>query len=113
MRPSAAPLLRAARIAAAVLVGLGAIIALPSSAHAATATFVKESQWSSGDIVEMTLDNDGADALPSWRVEFDRPAGTTLGSYWNARLPRDRSRYVFTNMAWNGALSPGPSTSFG
>jgi hypothetical protein len=113
MRLSAAPLPRTVRLAAAVVVGLGAIAVLPAPAHAATATFVKESQWSTGYIGKMTVLNNTTSAITSWRVEFDLPAGTTLGSYWNAQMTRAGSRYVFTNTGWNGTLSGGASTSFG
>jgi hypothetical protein len=113
MRLSAAPLSRTARLAAAVVVGLGAITVLPAPAHAATAVFAKESQWSTGYIGKMTVRNDTTAAITSWRVEFDLPAGTTLGSYWSARMTRDGSRFVFTNLPWNGTLAAGASTSFG
>lgn len=94
--------------------GLGALIVLPSSpAHAATASFTKESQWASGYIGKMTVRNDTSAAITSWRVEFELPAGTTLSSYWNASMTRDENHFVFTNMPWNGALAAGASTSFG
>jgi hypothetical protein len=113
MRLSTAPLPRTARLVAAVVVGLGAITVLPTPAHAATAAFAKESHWPAGYIGKMTVRNDTAAALTFWRVEFDLPAGTTLGSYWSARMTREGSRFVFTNMAWNGTLAAGASTSFG
>ncbi|MEV4412594.1 cellulose binding domain-containing protein [Catellatospora sp. NPDC049609] len=92
---------------------MAATILLPAPAHAATAAFVKESQWPSGYVGKMTVHNPGPATLTSWRVEFDLPAGTTLGSYWNAAMTRDGSRFLFTNMAWNGTLAAGASTSFG
>ncbi|BCB74037.1 hypothetical protein GCM10022251_11570 [Phytohabitans flavus] len=113
MRLSTASLPRTARLAAAVLVGLGAITVLPAPAHAATATFAKESQWSTGYVGKMTVRNDTTTAITSWRVEFDLPAGTTLGSYWSASMTRVGSRFVFTNMPWNGTIAAGASTSFG
>jgi hypothetical protein len=113
MRLPAAVLRRTVRLATAVVVGLGVITVLPAPAHAATAAFGKESQWSSGYVGKMTVHNDRAATLTSWRVEFDLPAGTTLGSYWNASMTRDGSRFVFTNLPWNGTLAAGASTSFG
>jgi hypothetical protein len=113
MRQSIAPLRRIARLATAVIVGVGAIALLPAPAHAATVAFVKESQWSSGYVGKMTVHNPGAATLTSWRVEFALPAGTTLGSYWNANMTRDGSRFVFTNTPWNGTLTAGASASFG
>jgi hypothetical protein len=113
MRLSNAPLPRVARLVTAVVVGLGAITVLAAPAHAATAAFVKESDWYTGYIGKMTVLNNTTTAITSWRVEFDLPAGTTLGSSWNARMTRDGSRFVFTNQAWNGTLAAGASTSFG
>lgn len=55
MRLSAAPLPRVTRLAAAVVVGLGAITVVAAPAHAATAAFVKESQWPTSYIGKMTL----------------------------------------------------------
>ncbi|SCG34242.1 Cellulose binding domain-containing protein [Micromonospora coxensis] len=93
--------------------GLAAIIVLPAPAHAATASFVKTSEWSSGYVGTMTVRNDSDVTLTSWRVEFGLPAGTTLGSHWNAQLTRAGDRLVFTNLSWNGTLTAGASTSFG
>ncbi|MFC0528659.1 cellulose binding domain-containing protein [Phytohabitans kaempferiae] len=113
MRLSAVPLPRIAAIAAAVIVALGTITVLPAPAHAATAAFVKESQWSTGYVGKLTVTNDSAATITSWQVTFDLPAGTTLGSYWNARMTRDGSRFVFANLPWNGTLAAGAATSFG
>src|SRR5918995_836116 len=113
MRLLTAPFRRIARLATAVVVGVGAITLLPAPAHAATVAFVKESHWSSGYVGKMTVHNPSTTTLTSWRVEFDLPAGTTLGSYWNATMTRDGSRFAFTNTPWNGTLPAGASTSFG
>src|SRR4051812_29054404 len=101
MRPSSAPVSRVARLAAAAVVCLGAITAIPAPAYAATAAtaataaFAKESQWSTGYTAKVTIHNTGSTTLTSWRVEFDLPAGTTPASYWNARMTRDGSHFVF------------------
>ena len=113
MRRADAALRRATSLAMAVAVSLVAIIMLPSPAHAATAAFTKESQWSTGYVGKMTIHNDGTTALSMWRVEFDLPADTTVESSWNARMSRAGSRYVFSNMSWNGAVAVGASASFG
>jgi hypothetical protein len=112
MRPSS-PLLRTARLAAAIVVGLAAVAVLPTPAHAATAAFTVESQWSSGYTARMTVHNNSDATLTSWRVEFDLPAGTTIDSYWSIRMTRDGNHYVFSSMPWNGTLAAGASTSFG
>ncbi len=97
----------------AVVAGVAAVTFTPSPAQAATAMFVQESTWSSGYVGRMTVTNDGASAMPTWRVEFDLPAGTTIGHLWNATLTRTGSRYVITGAPWHPGLAPGASTSFG
>lgn len=112
MRLSTGTLSRVTRLVAAAIVGLGAIIVLAAPARAATAAFVKENQWSGGYIGRMTVHNDAGTTLTSWRVEFDLPADTTIGSHWNAQMTRDGTHHVFTNATWNGTIAPGASTSF-
>ncbi|WBB78751.1 cellulose binding domain-containing protein [Micromonospora sp. WMMD882] len=91
-----------------------ATVGLPAApARAAVAAFEKESEWSSGYVGKITVRNDTSTATNAWRVEFDLPAGTSVGSHWNANLTRVGTRHVFTNLAWNGSLAAGASTSFG
>jgi hypothetical protein len=106
-------LVRPARVFAALVVGLAAILFLPAPAHAAMATFVKESQWSTGYVGKVTVVNDGPTAIPSWRVTFDLSADTTISNVWSTQVIRDVNRYTFTSLPWNGGLAPGASTSFG
>ena len=97
----------------AAVAGIAAVTLTPSPAHAATATFIQESAWSSGYAARMTVTNDGPPTMPTWRVEFDLPAGTTIANYWNIIVTRTGSHYVFTGAAWNASLAPGASTNFG
>ena len=103
----------AARLAAAVVVGIGMMIVLSAPAHAATATFVKDSQWCCGYVGRMTVHNDTDTTITSWWAAFELPAGTAITSYFNAHMVREGDRYVFSNRPWNSHLSPGASISFG
>lgn len=104
---------RLASFVVAVAAGIATVTLTPSPAHAATAMFVQDSTWPSGYVGRMTVTNDGASAMPAWRVEFDLPAGTTIAHQWNVTLTRTGSHYVITGAAWNASLAPGASTSFG
>lgn len=89
---------------------------LPSGAASAageTAVFVKTSDWGSGWEGKYTITNGGTATITSWRVEFDLPAGSTLGSYWDALLTSNGNHHTFTNRDYNGTLAPGASASFG
>ncbi|WP_028193718.1 cellulase family glycosylhydrolase [Salinispora pacifica] len=84
-----------------------------TAAAAPTATFVKVSDWGSGWEGRYTITNGGSSTLTSWQVDFDLPAGTSIGTYWNALMDRDGQRYRFTNQHWNGTVTPGASVTFG
>jgi hypothetical protein len=83
------------------------------SATTPTATFVKTSDWGTGFEGKFTITNGGSSTITSWRVEFDTPAGTTVGSYWDALLTASGQHYTFTNRDYNGTIAPGASASFG
>jgi hypothetical protein len=99
----------------ALLVAVAGAVVLAPAAHAAspTATFVKVNDWGTGYIGQYTVTNGGSATVASWKVEFDLPAGTSVGSYWDALMTRSGNHYVFTNREYNGNLAPGASATFG
>jgi chitinase len=83
------------------------------AAPAATATYTKKSDWGTGFEGSWTIKNTGTTTLTSWAVEWDFPAGTKAGSAWDASLTSAGNHYTAKNLAWNGTLAPGASTTFG
>ncbi|GAA1042622.1 cellulase family glycosylhydrolase [Virgisporangium ochraceum] len=100
-------------VTAILAVGLSLHVMSPASAATASATFTKVSDWGSGYTGEYTITNTGASAMTSWTVVFDLPAGTSIGSSWNAVRSSAGQRYTFRNESWNGTVAPGRSVSFG
>jgi glycosyl hydrolase family 64 (putative beta-1,3-glucanase)/cellulose binding protein with CBM2 domain len=100
-------------VVAAVAAATTTWIALPASAAAPTATLRTVSDWGTGRQSEVTISNTGTAAMTSWRVEFDLPAGATVGSFWDADMVASGSHRTFTNRPWNGALAVDAKTSFG
>ncbi|MDG4793737.1 cellulose binding domain-containing protein [Micromonospora sp. WMMD1082] len=93
---------------------LGAVWLAPAAyAAGVTASFVKTSDWGSGWEGKYTITNEGGATVDGWSLAFDLPAGTTIGTYWDALLTTSGQRYTFTNRAWNGTLGPGAAVSFG
>ncbi|GIE80471.1 hypothetical protein Aph02nite_64210 [Actinoplanes philippinensis] len=88
-------------------------IALPASAASVTASLRTVSDWGSGWQDEVTISNGGTSALTSWKVEFDLPAGGSVGSFWETDMTVSSSHRTFTNRAWNGAIPVGGSVTFG
>ncbi|RFU42254.1 hypothetical protein DZF91_07500 [Actinomadura logoneensis] len=102
-------MLRAA--SAVLLTALLVLLGVP--AHADTAAFTKDSEWSGGYTGRFTVTNTGNAQLTGWTVGFDLPSGTSVGSYWDALLARTGAHYEFRNREYNGTLAPGASASFG
>ncbi|HEU5470545.1 MAG TPA: cellulose binding domain-containing protein [Actinophytocola sp.] len=96
-----------------ILLGLGLITAPVAQAAGETATFAKVSDWGTGWEGRYTIRNGGTVTISSWRVEFDLPAGTAIGTHWDAVRGGSGNHYVFSNAGWNGTLAPGASVSFG
>jgi hypothetical protein len=88
-------------------------IALPASAAAPTAGLRTVSDWGTGWQDEVTISNTGASAMTSWKVEFDLPAGSSIGSFWEADMAASGSHRTFTNRSWNGAIPVGGKVTFG
>ncbi|XVV11055.1 beta-1,3-glucanase family protein [Actinoplanes sp. CA-131856] len=87
--------------------------ALPASAAAPTAAVRTVSDWGTGWQSEVTISNTGASAMSSWKVEFDLPAGATIGSFWDADMTASGSHRTFTNRSWNGAVPVDAKVTFG
>ncbi|WP_367135504.1 cellulose binding domain-containing protein [Saccharothrix sp. HUAS TT1] len=106
---------RTSALLAAGALALGSLVVGPAAqaAPGVTATFAKTQDWGSGFEARFTVANGGPAAITSWRIEFDLPAGTSLGSYWDALVTRTGDHYVATNREYNGSVGVGASASFG
>ncbi|MET7834673.1 cellulose binding domain-containing protein [Micromonospora sediminicola] len=109
------PLLAALAALAALVTAAAATLTLagPALAAGATAAFTRTSDWGTGWEGRYTITNGGASTIAGWQVALTLPAGTTLGSYWDATVTSVGQRHTFTNRSWNGTLAPGASASFG
>jgi hypothetical protein len=95
--------------AAAVLVGA----ATTAFAAGVSATFAKDSDWGTGYQARYTVTNGTTATITSWTVAFDLPAGTSLGTYWEALMSTSGQRVTATNRNYNGTVAPGASVTFG
>ena len=102
---------RATALAAvAVLV---ASVLTPTAASAATAAFTRTASWGTGYEAKFTVTNNSSSTISSWNVQFDLPSGSSLGTFWDARLSTSGQHVTAVNQSWNGSLAPGASTAFG
>ncbi|WP_067902616.1 cellulose binding domain-containing protein [Actinomadura chibensis] len=91
-------------------------LVVPIQANAAatvTASFAKASDWGSGYEGKYTIKNETGSALSSWKVEFDLPSGSSIGSYWDALLTKNGQHATFANREYNAGIAPGATVTFG
>lgn len=98
----------------AVAVTAGLVVAAgPAAAAGPSAAFRKVSDWGTGFSGEYVVTNAGTTTLNGWKVEFDLPSGSVIGSFWDAAMTQSGGHFAFTDKGWNGTLAPGQTASFG
>ncbi|MFC9288609.1 cellulose binding domain-containing protein, partial [Streptomyces sp. NPDC057052] len=102
-------------VVAAAAVGGGAVF-LTGTAQAAGigAAYTRTSDWSTGYTGQYVVTNNSGGAKTDWTLEFDLPAGSRIGSLWNAE-PSVTGRHVTVKpAAWDGdGLAAGESVTVG
>jgi hypothetical protein len=93
----------------------GAAIFLTGTAQAASvgAAYTRTSAWDGGYTGQYVITNETGTAQSDWTLEFDLPAGTKIGSLWNAEHTVDGRRVTVRPASWNKSLAPGASVTVG
>jgi hypothetical protein len=99
-------------VAAALTVAGVVLVAAPPAA-AATAAFVRTASWGTGYEARFTITNNTSATITSWNVQFDLPAGTSMGTFWDAVVTTSGQHVIAINRSWNGTVGPGATASFG
>ncbi|MFD0820154.1 lytic polysaccharide monooxygenase [Micromonospora zhanjiangensis] len=77
-----------------------------------SATYKVTGSWSGGFQGEVQVTASGA-AIKGWTVRWTLASGQTISQSWGATLTTSGSSVTAKNVSYNGALSPGGSTTFG
>ncbi|WP_411110193.1 cellulose binding domain-containing protein [Streptomyces sp. c-19] len=101
-------------VVAAAVVG-GAVFALTGTAQAAAvgAAYTRTSSWTGGYTGQYVVTNETSTAQSDWTLEFDLPAGTTVGSLWNGEHTVSGRHVTVKPASWNKQLAPGASVTVG
>ncbi|MER0445896.1 cellulose binding domain-containing protein [Streptomyces sp. Edi4] len=102
-------------IVAATVVG-GTAFALTGTAQAASvgAAYTRTSGWTGGYTGQYVITNDTGKTLPTWTLEFDLPAGTSLSSLWNGDQSVKGQHVTVRPASWDrDGLAPGKSVTVG
>ncbi|MGJ6966136.1 glycoside hydrolase family 9 protein [Streptosporangium sp. G11] len=78
-----------------------------------TATYAVGNSWQGAFQAEVTVKNEGALAITGWTVTWRFPNGQTISQLWNGTHTQTGADVSVRNVAWNGALAPNASASFG
>ncbi|WP_371497290.1 cellulose binding domain-containing protein [Kitasatospora sp. NBC_00374] len=106
-------LIGASAVAAAV--AAGGLVALASSASAASvgAAYSRTSTWDSGYTGQYVITNPGTAAIDGWTLSFDLPAGATVSSLWNAGFTVSGRHVTVKPEDWNKRIEPGRTVDVG
>ncbi|MGW4682546.1 CotH kinase family protein [Micromonospora taraxaci] len=84
----------------------------PPPATGCTATYTVTSQWTGGFQGEVRV-TAGTSAISNWTVTWTFAGGQSVTQAWNATVTSQGSAVSARNVAYNGALAAGASTTFG
>ncbi len=102
-------------VAATAVLGLTTAVLAPGVSAAAAGcrvAYTVGSQWSGGFGADVTVTNLG-DPVSGWTLRWTFGAGQTVGQAWNAGVTQSGATVTAVNVAYNGSLATGGSTSFG
>ena len=85
----------------------------PPPAGGCVANYTVVNDWISGFQVDITVTNLSSQPSQGWEVAWEFPSGQTILALWNGQYTQTGDQVVVTNVAWNGAIPPGASMSFG
>ena len=83
-----------------------------ASGASCTATYRTVNSWPGGFQGEVTV-TAGSAAINGWTVRWTLASGQTVTQVWSGTLSTSGSTVTVTNAAYNGALAPNGSTTFG
>lgn len=94
-------------------VGAGFVMATGANAAAPAVTYAETSSWDGGYVGRYTITNSTSSAMPTWKVGFVLPAGSSVSSLWNGTEAASGQSYTVTPASWNATVPAGGSVSFG
>jgi Glycosyl hydrolase family 12/Cellulose binding domain len=78
-----------------------------------TASYHVDNQWNNGFTATVTVTNPGTAPTKSWQVNWTWPGDQRVTSLWSGTGQQSGQNETVSNAAYNGALAPGASTTFG
>lgn len=101
-------------VAAAVAGGGAFLFTGTAQAAGVGAAYTRTSEWSTGYTAQYVVTNTSGERDEDWTLEFDLPAGTELGSLWNAESEVNGRHVTVRPPRWDtDGLAAGESVTVG
>ncbi|GII02957.1 glycoside hydrolase family 9 protein [Planobispora takensis] len=78
-----------------------------------SAVYKVTNSWQGAFQADVTVKNESAAAIRGWTVTWRFPDGQTISQLWNGAHTQTGAEVSVKNVAWNGALAPNATASFG
>ncbi|WBB77019.1 cellulose binding domain-containing protein [Micromonospora sp. WMMD1128] len=85
----------------------------PPSTGACQVTYAITGQWPDGFQGDVTVRNTGTTAVNGWTLRWSFANGQQINQAWGATYTQSGAQVTATNVAYNGAISPGGTATFG
>jgi cellulase/cellobiase CelA1 len=85
----------------------------PTDDRACAASLHVDNAWSGGFTATVTVTNRGSRPLTGWSADWTFPGDQTVRNAWNATVTQNGRSVHAANAAYNGAVAPDGSTTFG
>ncbi|SMF06802.1 cellulose binding domain-containing protein [Streptomyces sp. Amel2xC10] len=101
-------------VAAAVVGGAAVFVTGTAQAAGVGAAYTRTSDWSTGYTAQYVVTNNSGATKGDWKLEFDLPSGTKLGSLWNAESKVSGQHITVGPPSWDtDGLAAGESVTVG
>ncbi|MFF4655024.1 cellulose binding domain-containing protein [Streptomyces sp. NPDC001381] len=101
-------------VAAAVVGGGAVLVTGTAQAAGVGAAYTRTSDWSTGYTAQYVVTNNSGRAKADWKLEFDLPSGSGLGSLWNGESRVSGRHVTVTPPKWDtDGLAAGESVTVG
>ncbi|WP_405520302.1 cellulose binding domain-containing protein [Streptomyces canus] len=101
-------------VAAAVVGGGAVLVTGTAQAAGVGVAYTKTSDWSTGYSAQYVVTNNSGAADKDWKLEFDLPSGSTLGSLWNGESGVSGRHVTVKPPRWDtDGLAAGESVTVG
>ncbi|WP_406126528.1 cellulose binding domain-containing protein [Streptomyces canus] len=101
-------------VAAAVVGGGAVLVTGTAQAAGVGVAYTRTSDWSTGYTAQYVVTNNSGAADEDWKLEFDLPSGSTLGSLWNGESGVSGRHVTVKPPRWDtDGLAAGESVTVG